>query len=258
MVVPNAMPQEESKGSVFAKGISYVANLSNKEKVLIFVTLFGLVRVLNFSTETDNSSFFIVALALITYATSYVSSVDKRTAKNNVLAYIQDIENKVVKHSTPEMVLETVYKLHKPLKSLRFVKNNEEASELVYNLRYLDIYEHELYFDFIIYLEYFLKLHFNMMIGKYDIDTNYTILQDVRYELLNTLQSYHFKIPDYSTTFDGGNLVDRLSISIAKLQALTYRYMKILHKKYQRKLPHAQYKGETALDKLKSNKYHIY
>lgn len=247
------------KDNFFEQGISYLAKFSNKEKILLFVSLFGLVYMSNFSTETrDISPFFIIVFVVIIYIIVNLSSADKKQAKDDILKYINDIENTVVNHSTPEMVIETVFKLHKPIKNLRFVKSNEEASNIVQYLRFLQIYDNEMYLDFIIYLEFFLKIHFNVMIEKYDIKTNYVILQDLRHELLNTLQSYHFNIPTYSTTFDDSNLDERLCIAIAKLQAMTYRYMKILHKKYKKQLLHISYKGELGLDRMKNNNYHIY
>jgi hypothetical protein len=243
----------------FEKAITYLAQLSNKEKVLLFISLFGFVYVLRFNVDAkDTSSFFIVVFAIIIYIITNISSADKKQARDDISKYIKDIESTVVNHSTPEMVVETVYKLHKPIKNLRFVKNNQEASNVVYYLRFLQIYDNEMFLDFIIYLEFFLKIHFNVMIEKYDIKTNYSILQDMRYELLNTLQSYHFNIPNHSSTFDSGDLDERLRVATAKLQAMTYRYMKIIQKKYKQQLLHIPYKGEVGLDHLKNNKYHIY
>lgn len=255
MVTPTMQRQD----NYFEKGITYLAKLSNKEKVLLFVSLFGVVYVLRFNVEAkDTSSFFIIVFVVILYIITNLKSEDKKQSRDEIGKYITDIEAKVVSHSTPEMVLETVYKLHKPIKNLRFIKNNEEATYIVYYLRFLQIYDNEMYLDFIIYFEFFLKIHFNVMIEKYDIKTNYLILQDMRHELLNTLQAYHYNIPNYSSTFDSGDLDERLRVAIAKVQALTYRYMKIIQKKYRRQLLHIPYTGEMGKDPLKNNNYHIY
>lgn len=249
----------QGPNNYFDKGITYLASLTNKEKVLLFISLFGVVYVLRFNTEAkDTSSFFIIVFVIIIYMITNLSSADKKQARDDILKYMNEIEASVVNHSTPEMVLETVYKLHKPLKNLRFVKNNKEASNVLYYLRFLKIYDDEMYLDFIIYLEFFLKIHFNIMIEKYDVETNYSILQDLRHELLNTLQAFHFNIPNYSSTFDDKDLDQRLRTAIAKFQAMTYRYMKILHKKYKKRLVHIPYKGEIGYDNFKSNMYHIY
>lgn len=244
--------------NIFEKGITYLAKLSNKEKVLLFVTVFGIMYTLKVNTDNQTPSFFIIALIIVIYTISNITSADKKQAIESINKYIDDIETVVVQHDTPQMIIDTVYKLHKPIKNLRFVKGNKEAAQVVYYLRFLNIYDKEMYLDFIIYLEFFLKLHFNIMIDKYDVQTNFVILQDIRQELLNTLQSYHFNIPKDSATFDDADLDERLRVSIAKVQALTYRYVKIVHKKFKKQLAHISYKGTTGVDPQKNNHYHIY
>jgi hypothetical protein len=248
-----------SNRNFFEKVITYLTNLTNKEKLMLFVTLYGIVYILSFNGESkDTSSFFIITFVVIGFMIKTMSNADIKKTNDDITKYMRDLEVEVVNHCTPMMVLEAVYKIHKPLKSLRFVRNNEDASNIIYSLRFLKLYDKEMYLDFIIYFEYFLKIHFNVMIGKYDITTNYAILQDIRQELLNTLQSYHFNIPNYSTTFDNGDLDEKIRIAILKMQALTYKYKKIIHKKYRKKLLHVNYKGEEAFDKLKDNHFHIY
>lgn len=256
MVKTNTMGSEPN---YFEKGITYLTYLTNKEKLLLFVGIYGLVYVLSFNGEVkDTSTFFIVTFVIVGFMIRIMSGAEKKKAHDDITRYMADLEVEVVNHCTPMMVLETIYKIHKPLKSLRFVRNNEDASKIIYSLRFLKLYDNEMYLDFIIYFEYFLKIHFNVMIGKYDITTNYAILQDIRQELLNTLQSYHFNIPNFSTTFDSGDLDEKIKVAILKMQALTYKYKKIIHKKYRKKLLHVNYKGEEGFDKLKDSHFHIY
>jgi hypothetical protein len=238
--------------------ISYLANLSNKNKVILFISVFTVLYIYFFNKNDYTSNFFIVTLAIIGFLINSLQKADGLREREQVDNYIRDIEKTVLTHNTPEMVLETVYKLHKPLKSLRFIKDNKEATQLVFYLRFLSIYDRESYLDFIVYLEYFLKLHYNIMIEKYDVKTNFIILKDIRHELLNTLQSNHFNIPVISQTFDSGDLENRMKTAISKLQALTYRYVKIVYKKFKNQLHHETYKGFTPYDTLKNNNYHIY
>ena len=237
---------------------TYITNLSNQQIIIYFVSVFIVLYLYSFVQYDKTSNFFILSIIIIGLLIRTHNNSDNISKQNEVQNYIDDIEKTVVSHSTPEMMLETVYKLHKPLKSLRFIKNNNEATQLVYYLRFLMIYDREGYLDFIIYLEYFLKLHFNIMIGKYDVQTNFIILKDVRYELLNALQTSTFNIPNVSKVFDSKNLDERIRIAIIKLQALTYRYVKIIYKKYHDVIDQEDYKGTRKHDSLRNNKYHIY
>lgn len=237
---------------------NWVTNLSNQQIIIYFVSVFIILYLYSFIKYDNVSNFFILSIIVIGLLINNHTESDKVKKQNEVKHYIDDIEQTVISHSTPEMMLETVYKLHKPLKSLRFIKNNREATQLVYYLRFLMIYDRETYLDFIVYFEYFLKLHFNMMIGKYDVETNFVILKDVRYELLNILQASTYNIPTISRVFDGKDLDQRIRTAILKLQAFTYRYVKIIYKKYHDILNHEDYKGVQDYDKIKNNKYHMY
>lgn len=237
---------------------TYITNLSNQQIITYFVSVFIVLYLYSFIQYDNTSNFFILSILIIVLLINNHNKSDNIRHQNEIQQYIDDIEQTVVSHSTPEMMLETVYKVHKPLKSLRFIKNNNDATKLVYYLRFLMIYDREGYLDFIIYLEYFLKLHFNIMIEKYDVETNYLILKDVRYELLNVLQTATYSIPNVSKVFDGKNLDERMHTAIFKLQALTYRYVKIVYKKYHEVLGHEDYKGTKKYDTLKNNKYHMY
>lgn len=236
----------------------YITTLSNQQIITYFVSIFIVLYLYSFIKYDNVSNFFILSIVVILILISNHNKSDKVKKQNEVNQYINDIEKTVISHSTPEMVLETVYKVHKPLKSLRFIKNNIEAIQLVYFLRFLMIYDREGYLDFIILLEYFLKFHFNIMIGKYDVESNFVVLKDIRHEMLNLLQTCTYNIPNISKVFDGRNLDERIRIAGFKLQALTYRYVKIIYKKYHDVLDHEEYKGTRDYDPLKNNKYHMY
>lgn len=237
---------------------TYITNLSNQQIIIYFVFVFIVLYLYSFIQYDNVSNFFILSIIIIGLLINNHNKSDNIKKQNELQQYIKDIEQTVLSHNTPEMMLETVYKVHKPLKSLRFIKNNNEATQLVYYLRFLMIYDREGYLDFIIYLEYFLKIHFNIMIGKYDVETNFIILKDIRYELLNALQTTTYNIPNTSRVFDGKDLDERLKIAIIKLQALTYRYVKIIYKKYHDVIEHKHYKGTREYDPLKNNRYHMY
>jgi hypothetical protein len=70
------------------------------------------------------------------------------------------------------------------------------------------------------------------MIGKYDYQTNYNILEDIREEIINAMYSCYFNIPRYSKTFDSPNLEHDLKESIRMFQSITYKLLKIVRNKY--------------------------
>lgn len=237
---------------------NYITKLSNNEIIILFVCVFIVLYLYVFMQNDNASNFFIISMIVIGFLISNHSKTDDVKQQNELNQYIQDIEQTVVSHSTPQMILENVYKIHKPLKSLRFIKNDKEATQLIYYLRFLIIYDKEGYLDIIVFLEYFLKIHFNIMIEKYDVETNFIILKDIRREILNALQASCYNIPNVSKVFDSKNLDERMKKVIIKVQALTYRYVKIIYKKYHKILLHETYKGTVDYDTMKNNHYHMY
>jgi hypothetical protein len=89
------------------------------------------------------------------------------------------------------------------------------------------------------------------MIGKYDYQTNYSVLEDVRQEVINALYSCYFNIPKYSKTYDAPNLETELKMSIQAFQSMTLKLLKIIRNKYN--LP-PEFKTH---DVYKSDKYHF-
>lgn len=238
--------------------LNYITNLSNNELIILFVCVFIVLYLYVFMQNDNASNFFIISMIIIGFLISNHNKTDKAAQQNELQQYVVNMEQSVISHSTPQMLLETVYKIHKPLKSLRFIRNNREATQLIYYLRFLMVYDKEGYYDIIVYLEYFLKLHFNIMIEKYDVQTNFIIMKDIRREILNALQASCYNIPNISKVFDSKDLDERMKNAITKVQALTYRYVKIIYKKYHHILRHEHYKGTVDFDTMKNNHYHMY
>ncbi len=229
--------------------------LSNQSKILLFCGVFLGYYLLSFNADNSAQNLFIVLFVFIIYALLTSEKEEKLTKISDIDAFITKLEDIVVKHDTQEMVVKTVYRVHKPLKDLRYIKSSNEIRDVLYSLRYFLIYDKEDFIDIVIMIEYFLKMHFNVMIGKYDVETYGAILNDIRKEMLNAMYSSFFNIPQYSTTYSSSNLLTETKIQIKKIQAITYKYMKILAHKYQNVLKDNVFKGTTGIDKMRSPLY---
>ncbi len=203
----------------------------NKSKLSLVVIGLVVYFVL-ISNGWSIQTFMILLFMFILFSYKRNNSKEQRQLNNSLEVYIQDLERQVVRHRTPEMMLEHVYIIHKPLKDIYHIKKNNVFKEVVFRLKFLQIYDQQHYFDIVVMMEYFLKIHFNTMIGKYDHQTNYKILEDIREEIINTLYSCYFNIPRYSRTFDSPNLDNDLKYSIRMFQSITYKLLKIVRNKY--------------------------
>lgn len=133
----------------------------------------------------------------------------------------------------------SMFFLHKGPQRLRYILMNEDAKGVIEDLDFIRKYNPEVLADAIIYLEYFFKVHYNVMIQKYDPCTYITILQDVSKACLNTLARSTFNIPKVSTIIDIPDLDEYMEGKIRALQAIMESYMQVLKNKYRDSCPQA-------------------
>jgi hypothetical protein len=237
--------------------VGTLIKMDNKRLLTILV---GLFIAFYMASQDDNlfQLFFAAAFAVIIYIIMQKKAETNKEQQQSLKSFIMEIEKLIQTHDTPEMMIETVYRFHKPLPDIRFIKSNPEVVDALYRLRFLLIYDKENFIDTIVLIEYFLKTHFNIMIGKYDARTYMPILKDIRAEILNNLHSCHYNIPNISTVYDSKDLDDNLKIGILRLVAVTYKYIKILRAKYKDELPQENLKNIGSSDPIKNNMYHMY
>jgi hypothetical protein len=173
--------------------------------------------------------FFVTILVVVTV---YVLS--KKTEKqiketNNIESYIRELE---VDISTLDLTSSKLYHFYKGPKSLKHLRKNSEFSRVLYTMRALRVYDNESYLKTVAYLEYFLKLHFNVMIEKYDYNLYRYVLVDLRNHILDVMYSIIFNIPKYSTIKDKGDMDEYLLNCIYVIQSTSVKYIQVLDNKY--------------------------
>lgn len=232
--------------------IDRAMSIDNGNKMLLTITSFVLYYIFTTSGFAIQN-FFIVAFLAIMFVFRK-QKVDVQLNQQLTLdKYISDMEHIVQTHQTPEMIVESSYKVHKPLNDLYHVKKNIEVKETIHRLKFLKIYDNEQYIDIVVLLEYFFKIHFNVMIGKYDYKTNMDVMIDIKNEILNSLYSSFYNIPKISKTVDV-DVEKELMFSIMKLQAVMTKYIRIAKRKFEK---NNIAEKTRPIDPLKNASYHL-
>jgi len=198
------------------------------------VILFFLIFIVN---SVEQGFFFIIILAVIGYF-YYLQYQKINKTTNTTSSLMETLEKELSdKHELSDT---NIYPVHKTPKNIRFLKKNEEFQQILYDLKFLKIYDNALYNKLTSLIEYFLKIHFKIMIKKYDFDLWYPVLKDIRAEILNTMKSIYLNIPNVSTILYIKDLDVYLEKRIRIVQAITYRFIKIVCHKYNKsyKPPH--------------------
>ena len=124
------------------------------------------------------------------------------------------------------------FRIHKTPKNLKYLRTSPHLLKTMYDLKFINMYDKALYNKLLSYMEYFMKIHYNMMVGYYDYQTYFPIIKDLRFEILNMLKVTTFNLPKQSTVLPIDDLDKYMDEKLAFIQARTYKYIKILHHKY--------------------------
>jgi hypothetical protein len=229
----------------------------NKPKVIAFIVLFIVFYIVFLNYDSSRAFFIFISLFLlyIIYSSRQIETVKQN---NDVITFVDTLEKILPEVAPKTFVVESTYLLHKPTKNFKYIKANKDMMNALYDLRFMLTYDKITLLQVSILSEYFLKLHFNVMLGKYDAVTYTEILIDIRREILNLLHSMHFVIPNISKVFESNELDNDLKQGIIKVQSITYRLVKIVFKKFKKDLTSRDYQGPYRLDEFTDNNYDMY
>lgn len=179
--------------------------------------------------DSAHRFFFVCATAAAGYMyLKNYKTVEKKN--NNQESFIASVEKELSDdHEVPE---NRIFYIHKFPRSLKFLRRHRELQQAVFDLKFLQIYDRALFNKMVAFLEYFLKIHFKIMIGKYDFTLYYPVLRDIRSETLNTMKSVHLNIPNISTILYIKDVDAYVEQRIRLVQAVTYKLMKLLSHKH--------------------------
>lgn len=233
--------------------------IDNKVIVITFVGAFALfyILVLDFNLTR---SFFVLAGMLVVYGIYTSSEVENQQAHREKNTFISDVEKMIVGLKEHEFPTELSYYVHKAPQKLVYIHQNTDMVNVIYNLRFLLTYDKFSLLHLVIMLEHFMKIHYNIMIGKYDPNTYIDILNDIRRNVLNQVQSNHFQIPDVSRVYESksGDIAKDVNNSALQLQSIIYKLIKVVHKKYKKQIGTKHYHGPHNFDTQFKEHYHLY
>lgn len=198
--------------------------------------------------------FFIITIIIILYILYLQKSAIDEKKNNNITKHITELE-KELNHDY-EVPENKIFYIHKTPRNIKYIKRTQDIQQVIYDIKFLKIYDSALYEKIISYLEYFLKIHYKIMLEKYEFELYFPVLKDIRNEILNSMKTIYFNIPTISTTIDIKNLDKYIEQRILKIQAITLKYVRIVYNKYNKN--HLTYQAPFEYDKLKDQHYNLF
>jgi len=235
------------------------------KKHIFIVFLIGFILYYNLFINRDINGVFFMFVILIVLYIIYINKKTIDEKKNsNLNKHINDFE-KILDHDY-EIPEDKIYFIHKTPRNLKYIKKNDDIKQIIYDIKFLKIYDQALYEKIVSYLEYFLKVHYKVMLGKYDFELNFQILKDIRIEILNSMKTIYFNIPNISTIIDIKNMDNYIEQRIIKIQSITMKYLKIAYHKYKKNnidgfgkfVSHMSHEAPFEYDEMKDKHYNIF
>jgi hypothetical protein len=197
--------------------------------MIVFVLAFFLFYNL-FIKKDPKALFFIFTIFFILLMLRQQYQTGKQKDSRELYNFIKNKEKEL--SNDFEIMDPKNVRIHKTPRSLKYLRTSPDLLKTVYDLKFINLYDKALYNKFLSYMEYFMKIHYNMMIGYYDYQTYFPIIKDLRFEILNMLKATTFNLPKQSTVLPIDDIDNYMDEKLAFIQARTYKYIKILHHKY--------------------------
>lgn len=220
---------------------------------IIFIILFFIYYNL-FVTRDLKAIFFILAILTILYFLYVKQKTESDNKSLDIISYMDNIEKKI--GHDYEVSENEIFPIHKTPRNIKYLKRTEDLRQIIYDIKFLEIYDKALYEKIISYIEYFLKIHYKVMLGIYNFNLYFPILKDIRNEILNSMKTIYFNIPNISTILYIKNIDLYVEKRITTMQSITYKYMKVLYHKYNKS--NLSYQAPFENDTMKNDHYHIF
>lgn len=147
-----------------------------------------------------------------------------------------------------DMVFPTIYGFHKAPKTLKYIYYNRPLKRVLEDLTFLRSYEKDAFLRLILLLEYFSKVQYNVVIGKYDPCYYMPVLKDTRQELLGLFNSFRLNMHPTSKIVNIPDLWAFLADKERDVRGLTMKSMNVVRRKFGSACEHAMELGTQPMD----------
>ena len=207
--------------------------LRSKYLLLLLIIIAFIYNVIVFRSKIVILMMFFILLYFV-YLYDIIGKLNNKELKNKedlMKENINKILEEEIKIHKDDHYIDNlnIYPIYNKPKEFIFLKHDKPLEEILYNLRFIEQYDKGDYFKLMILIENFLKIYYNLIIDRYDIDY-VDILLDTRKEILNCM--YNFKVDAPMFSKKGKRLDKEIHKNILKTQSYTYKKIKNINKKF--------------------------
>lgn len=171
---------------------------------------------------------FIVFTVILLYLLKSLPMTLPRpfTKKMGVSKFWITLEEKV---KNRQVFNNTIYGVYKGPQKLMYIHRSKDVHKFIQDMSFIMKYQEDIYFDIVIYMEHFLRIHYKILIKKYDAASYLPILQDLQQIMLYLMSTCAFNLPRTSTIVDvSSNIDEYMQVKTRTLHAILSKYISVL------------------------------
>lgn len=210
---------------IIAFSYNVVIYRSNINVLIMFIVFLYFMYLYEFKDRFNNKDFKNVDDIILEHSENFI---------NKELEQIKD----------QDFIIDSneIYPIYKKPKKFLFLRKDKYIEKIIYDLRFIEKYDKGDYIKLIILIENFLKIYYNLIIDRYDIDY-VDILLDTRKEILNIMYNFKVDAPQYNRKQE--YIHNKIQDNIVKIQSYTHKKLKNITKKF----PKVQFKNPRGITK---------
>lgn len=140
--------------------------------------------------------------------------------------------DKLEKSIDVELVLHNLYSIHTFNGKLKYVRRHKRIVKFIQDIKVIEIYDVPTFQRVIVLMENFLKIHFYIMIEKYQPSLNIPVLHDIHLEILNVLSQCIFIMPKVSKVLDIPDIDTYMERRIKDIDAILQNFEQMVTNKF--------------------------
>lgn len=208
---------------------------NSQYSLILFIIIAFLYNIIVYRS---NLNVFIMLIIFLYFLNLYdfqdrIGNKDFNNKDDVILEYTENfIDKELDKIDTVnDFILDSndIYPIYKRPKKFLFIKKDDYLKKIIYDLRFIKKYDRGDYIKLIILIENFLKIYYNLIIDRYDIDY-VDVLLDVRKEILNVMYNFKVDAPQYNRKQE--YIHNKIQDCIVKVQSYSHQKLKNINKKF--------------------------
>lgn len=226
-----------------------IYEIFNSQYSLILLIIIAFLY--NIIVYRSNLNVFIMLIIFLYFLNLYdfqdrIGNKDFNNKDDVILEYTENFIDKELDNidTVNDLILDSndIYPIYKKPKKFLFIKKDDYLKKIIYDLRFIKKYDRGDYIKLIILIENFLKIYYNLIIDRYDIDY-VDVLLDVRKEILNVMYNFKVDAPQYNRKQE--YIHNKIQDCIVKVQSYSHQKLKNINKKF----PKIQIKNPRGISK---------